>query len=80
MPTNIQLSPQERRVLRFIAKGLTTRQIASRMGIAWQTVLGYRQRLNRTFQLTSQPGKGPNGINLIRAALAKKVLHSDDLK
>lgn len=42
-----QLSPRERKVLAFIAEGLSSKEIASKLDLSLGTVLGYRKSLYR---------------------------------
>jgi FixJ family two-component response regulator len=46
IPPSIQkLTPRERQILTFIARGLTSKEIASHLGISHRTVENYRKRI-----------------------------------
>ena len=45
------LSPREREVLRLIAEGLTTKEVAARLGISVKTAEGHRERIAAKLQV-----------------------------
>lgn len=63
----ITVPTQQREVMRLTAEGLTVREIAQVMGLAYPTVRNYRAILYRKFGVRTVGG-------LIHAALAAQVL------
>ena len=66
-----QLTPREREILKLIAEGLTSQEIADRLFISLKTVIGHRSRLMEKLGL-------PNLAELIKYALRKGILNIDD--
>jgi DNA-binding NarL/FixJ family response regulator len=66
-----QLTPREREILKLIAEGLTSQQIAGRLFISLKTVIGHRSRLMEKLGL-------PNLAELIKFALRKGILNIND--
>jgi DNA-binding NarL/FixJ family response regulator len=66
-----QLTPREREILKLIAEGLTSQEIAGRLFISLKTVIGHRSRLMEKLGL-------PNLAELIKYALRKGILNIDD--
>ncbi len=50
-PVEISLTRRETEVLRLLAKGYTTTQIAEELGIGKETVVGYRKQLHKKFKV-----------------------------
>ena len=55
-PPDKPLSPQEREVLRLIASGRTTKEVAARLGISVKTAEGYRERIVDKLQVHGTAG------------------------
>lgn len=51
--TDITLTSKETEIIRLIAEGLTTPVIASRLGLAGETVKWYRKRILDKFQAST---------------------------
>jgi DNA-binding NarL/FixJ family response regulator len=51
-----ELSQRERQVLRLIAEGLTSKQIAARLGITFRTVESHRDRIQKKLDIHSTAG------------------------
>jgi DNA-binding NarL/FixJ family response regulator len=66
-----QLTPREREILKLIAEGLTSQEIADRLFISLKTVVGHRSRLMEKLSL-------PNLAELIKYTLRKGILNIDD--
>ena len=56
------LSPREREVLRLIAAGKSSREIAAELGIAFKTVVVHRHKLYRKLKIHKS-------VDLVRAAM-----------
>jgi DNA-binding CsgD family transcriptional regulator len=54
-PESGALTPREREILALIAQGLNSRQIASRLGIAYFTVRKHRSNILAKLQLHDAP-------------------------
>jgi two-component system response regulator NreC len=67
-----RLSPREQQVLRLVALGYTSRQIAERLYLSVKTVGTYRARLMAKLDLKSRPA-------LVRYALKRGLLDSQPL-
>jgi two-component system response regulator NreC len=61
------LSPREKQVLRLVALGYTSRQIAEQLSLSIKTVGTYRTRLMAKLELKSRPA-------LVRYALKRRLL------
>lgn len=64
---HIQLTRREKEVLKFIAEGLTTQQMADTLFISPLTVESHRRNLMQKFQVNNSPA-------LIRIAFEKKLI------
>ncbi|MBR4233016.1 MAG: response regulator transcription factor [Bacteroidales bacterium] len=51
-PQNVKLTRRELDVLRLVAKGYSTKEIAAELGIGLDTVRGYRKQLHSKLQVT----------------------------
>jgi DNA-binding NarL/FixJ family response regulator len=65
-----QLTPREREILKLIAEGHTSREIANMLCISLKTVLGHRTRLREKLGL-------PNRTELIKYAVRKGLVTLD---
>jgi DNA-binding NarL/FixJ family response regulator len=68
-PTDV-LSPRELEVLRFVAQGFTSREVAERLELSVKTVESYRARLGGKLGLRSR-------ADLVRYALESGVLNDE---
>jgi len=66
-----QLSPREQQVLRLIALGHTSQQVADRLGLSVKTVETYKSRLMAKLDLTSRAA-------LVRYALQRGLLEEQE--
>lgn len=66
-PRPDQPTPREREILNFIWAGLTSQEIATRLGVAPKTVESHRANLLRKFRAT-------NAAQLLRFALLEGLL------
>lgn len=66
-----RLTSREREVLRMIAEGQTSRQIADRLSISLKTVLGHRDRMMKKLALH-------NRTELIKYAIRKGLVEMDE--
>lgn len=71
-PFSDELTPRERQVLRLVAKGYSTKQIADMMFLAERTVNKYREAIMQKLDVHSV-------TELIRTAIAKKLIDVKDL-
>lgn len=53
LPDNLTLTTREREVLELLAKGETTASVAEALHLSPETILWYRKRLHRKFELSS---------------------------
>jgi two-component system response regulator NreC len=65
------LTSREREVLHFVAQGLTSKEIATRMGVDWRTAETDRSNLMQKLELHTQ-------ADLIRFALRQGINSSED--
>jgi two-component system nitrate/nitrite response regulator NarL len=47
------LTPRERQVLQFVWEGLSTREIANKLGRSYNTIAMYRQQIRSKFGVTT---------------------------
>lgn len=66
------LTPKEHEVLRLLAEGLTSRQIAEAIGISQRTVHTHRQNICRKMELS-----GPNALLLFALENSETLKHCD---
>ena len=52
-PSRITLTGREKEILQLLAEGLTSTQIAERLHLSSETILWYRKRLHRKFEVSS---------------------------
>ena len=61
------LTPRETEVLKLMAEGLSSKQIAARLGIAFKTAVCHRSRLMAKLGIHHAPG-------LVRYAVRQKLI------
>ena len=66
-PNDILLTSKETEIIRLIAEGLTTPIIASRLGLAGETVKWYRKRILDKFQASTS-------AEVVRKAIELKLI------
>ena len=69
MPTypKIQLTKQEKRILTFVAEGLTTPLIAARMCLSAETIKWYRRRIMQKFSASTS-------AEVVRKAIEENII------
>lgn len=60
--TTSTLTPRERQVLRLIAAGKSSREVAAHLGLAFKTVVVHRHRIYRKLEIHKN-------VDLVRAAM-----------
>jgi DNA-binding CsgD family transcriptional regulator len=63
----VSLTPRELEILVLIADGLSTKQIAYRLGISFKTVVSHRSRMFRKLNVK-------NAVGLLRYAIQQKLI------
>ena len=67
---NLWLSPREREVLKMVAEGLSTKEVASELGLSHKTIECYRQSLMKKLGVHDVVAKSlgsTNPYNMVRA-------------
>ncbi|MGH7694549.1 MAG: LuxR C-terminal-related transcriptional regulator [Gemmatimonadaceae bacterium] len=71
-PPLAEVTRREREVLRFVAEGLTNRQIAARLGVSDHTVHRHVTNILRKLRLTSRTAAAAHAVRLGLAARSQK--------
>jgi DNA-binding NarL/FixJ family response regulator len=69
--SSAELSQREREVVRFVAQGYSSQQVADRMRISAKTVESYRSRIAQKLGLKTRP-------EIVRYAIETRLLTQDD--
>ena len=67
MPHQIKLTPRETEVLKLIAAGNSSKQIAGKLGISFKTVVSHRSRIMAKLDIQEVAG-------LVRYAVHQKLI------